>query len=253
MIYEQWVLALVAVGAGLVIGAICGAMVRRSLSRKSRRTAVREVARPASVFVFWLSTSAGVVAAMAMTNPETLEPIPSEMFRWLPNVLAAGLIVLVGYALGVVVSGSLSRGFRQATGRRSQLAERTLRAAIMIGAVVLALGQLGVEITILIVLTAGAVAAVALAFGLLAGLGGRTVAASIAAGRALRPELAEGHSVVLDGELHEIIHLGAANATLRREADEAHVVVSYSYLFDRPLEIHRPITSDPDDASSDQC
>ena len=77
---------------------------------------MQEIAGPASIFVFWLATSAGVVAAMAMTNPETLEPIPSDILRWLPNVLAAGLILLVGYALSVVVSGSLSRGFRQATG-----------------------------------------------------------------------------------------------------------------------------------------
>ena len=60
---------------------------------------MQEIAGPASIFVFWLATSAGVVAAMAMTNPETLEPIPSDILRWLPNVLAAGLILLVGYAL----------------------------------------------------------------------------------------------------------------------------------------------------------
>ncbi len=237
MIEERWVLSLIAIGAGLLIGAVAGAVVRRSLSRKRRREALREIAAPASVFVFWLATSGGVVAAMAMTDPESLEPIPSEMLRWLPNVLAAGLIILVGYALGVVVSGSLSRGFRQATGRRSRLAERSVRLAVMVGALVLALGQLGVEITILVVLTAGAAAAVALAVGLLAGLGGRAVAASIAAGRALKPDLAEGQTVVVDGRELRVVRLGAATATLRDPSGDEEIVVAYSYLFEKPLEI----------------
>ncbi len=236
VVEQRWVLALIAVGAGLLAGAVAGAIVRRSLSRKKRREAVREIAAPASVFVFWLATSGGVVAAMAMTDPESLEPIPSEMLRWLPNVLAAGLIVLVGYALGVVVSGSLSRGFRQATGRRSRLAERSMRVAIMVGSLVLALGQLGVEITILVVLTAGAAAAVALAVGLLAGLGGTSVAASIATGRALKPNLVEGQTVVMDGRDMRVVRLGAATATLRPETGESEVVVAYSYLFAKPLE-----------------
>ena len=237
MIEERWVLALVAVGAGLVLGAVAGAIVRRSLSRESRREAIQEIAGPASIFVFWLATSAGVVAAMAMTNPETLEPIPSDILRWLPNVLAAGLILLVGYALSVVVSGSLSRGFRQATGKRSRLAERSLRGTVMVGSVILALGQLGVETTVLNVLTGGAVAAAAVTAGLLAGLGGKDVAASIAAGRVLRAELAEGQRLLLDSQEMRVVKLRAATVTLQDPSDDRKLVITYSMLLASPLVI----------------
>ena len=232
MVDETWVIALAAIGAGLVVGAVAGAVVRRTLSRESRREAVREVAAPASIFVFWLATSTGVVGAMATTNPETLEPIPSELLRWLPNVLAAGLILLAGYAASVVVSGSLGRGFTQATGRRSRLAERTLRGAIVVGATILALGQLGVETTILVVLTAGTVAAVALAAGLLAGLGGRDVASSIAAGRILRGEITEGRHVLIDGEPMQVMRLGAASVTLQSVTGDRMIVLTYTRLLD---------------------
>lgn len=232
MVDETWVIALAAVGAGLVVGAVAGAVVRRMLSRESRREVVREVAAPASIFVFWLSTSTGVVAAMAATNPETIEPIPSEILRWLPNVLAAGLILLAGYAVSVVVSGSLGRGFTQATGRRSRLAERTLRGAVVVGATILALGQLGVETTILIVLIAGTVAAVALAAGLLAGLGGRHVASSIAAGRILRNELAEGQHVLIDSEPMRVARLGAASVTLQSLTGDRTMILTYTRLLD---------------------
>lgn len=230
VIDENWVIALAAIGAGLLVGAVAGAVVRRSLSRESRKEAVREVAAPASIFVFWLATSTGVVAAMATTNPETLEPIPSDMLRWLPNVLAAGLILLVGYALSVVVSGSLGRGFTQATGRRSRMAERTLRTAVMVGAVILALGQLGVETTILVVLTAGTVAAAALTAGLLAGLGGRDIAASIAAGRVLRSELNEGQRLLIDAKPMKIVRLRPATLTLESIAGGEVTILTYTRL-----------------------
>lgn len=235
MIDENWIIALAAVGAGLVVGAVAGAVVRRTLSRESRRDAVREIAGPSSIFVFWLATSTGVVAAMAATNPETLEPIPSDILRWLPNVLAAGLILLAGYAVSVVVSGSLGRGFTQATGRRSRLAERTLRSAVMVGATVLALGQLGVETTILIVLIAGTVAAAGLAAGLLAGLGGRDVAASIAAGRVLRGEINEGQRVIVDGEPMQVMRLGAASVTLQSLTGDRRTILAYTHLLNNGL------------------
>ena len=198
---------------------------------------MQEIAGPASIFVFWLSTSAGVVAAMAMTNPETLKPFPSDILRWLPNVLAAGLILLVGYALSVVVSGSLSRGFRQATGKRSRLAERSLRSTVMVGAVILALGQLGVETTVLNVLTGGAVAAAALTAGLLAGLGGKDVAASIAAGRVLRAELDEGQRLLVDSQEMKVVKLRAATVTLQDPSGDRRLVITYSMLLASPLVI----------------
>ena len=240
MIDESWVIALAAVGVGVVVGAAAGAVVRRALSRQSRREAVREIAAPASIFVFWLATATGVVAAMATTNPETLEPIPSDILRWLPNVLAAGLILLAGYAVSVVVAGSLGRGFTRATGHRSRLAERTLRGAIVVGATILALGQIGVETTILIVLIAGTVAAVALATGLLAGLGGRDVASSIAAGRILRSEITEGQHIIIDNEPMQITRLRAASITLQSLTADRTMILTYTRLLDNHLIVLNP-------------
>ena len=245
MIDDDWVIALVAVGVGVLLGAVAGAVLRRMLSRESRREAVREIAAPASIFVFWLATSTGVVAALATTNPETLEPIPSDLLRWLPNVLAAGLILLAGYAVSVVVSGSLGRGFTRATGRRSRMAERTLRGAILVGATILALGQVGVETTILLVLIAGAVAAVALAAGLLAGLGGRDVASSIAAGRILRSQITEGRHILIDGEPMEAVRLGAASVTLQSLTGERTMILTYSRLLDDRIILLNPPNETP--------
>ena len=242
MVNERWIIAAAAVGGGLIVGAIVGAALRRWLSGETRKPVLKEIAGPASVFVFWLSTATGAIVAMAATSPDTLRPIPGDILGWMPNVLAAGLVLLAGYALAVAVAGSLNRGFLRATGHRSRLAERTTRSAIIAGSIIVALGQLGVETTILIVLTSGVTAAAALAVGLLAGLGGRNIASAIAAGRVFRTELSPGTKVVVDGEALSVVELRPATAVFEDAAGDR-VVMAYTALLQRPIVVR---VEDPD-------
>ena len=231
MIDNQWLIAAIAIGAGLSVGAVGGAWLRRSLLKETNRRAVREIAAPAGLFLFWLAIATGVVVATATLSPDTLKPLPGQVLNWLPNVIAAGLVLLVGYAVAAATSRSIARAIERATGNRSQLAERTLRAAIIAGSTVLALGQLGVETTILIVLTAGVVFSAGLAAALLAGFGGRAVARSIAAGRALSPQLQEGQHVRIGTDTYTIVELRPAVAVLQSNSLER-LVISYTALFE---------------------
>lgn len=236
VIDNQWLIAAIAVGVGLSVGAVGGAWLRRSLQKATNRTAVREIAAPASLFLFWLATATGVIVATATLSPDTLQPLPGQVLNWLPNVIAAGLVLLVGYAVAAAASRSIARAFERATGNRSRLAERTLRAAVIAGSTVLALGQLGVETTVLIVLAAGVVFSAGLAAALLAGLGGRKVAQSIAAGRALTPHLDEGRQIRLGTDTYTIVELQPATAVLQSNSLER-LVISYTTLFDTPFHI----------------
>ena len=245
---NHWLIAAIAVGVGLSVGAGGGAWLRRSLQREANRTALREIAVPASLFLFWLATATGVIIATATLSPDTLRPLPSQVLGWLPNVIAAGLVLLVGYAVAAAASRSIARAFERATGNQSRLAERTLRATIIAGSTVLALGQLGVETTILIVLTAGLVLSAALAAALLAGLGGRAVAESIAAGRALSSHLQEGQQIRLGTDTYTIVDLRPATVVLQSNALEQ-LVITYATLLDTPFHIPAPHPAEPDETS----
>ena len=230
MIDNPWLIAAIAVGVGLSVGAVGGAWLRHTLQKETNRAPIREIAAPASLFFFWSATATGVIVAMATLSPETLTPLPRQVLNWVPNVIAAGLVLLVGYAVAAAASRSIARAFERATGNRSRLAERTLRAAVIAGAAVLALGQLGVETTVLIVLTAGVVLSAGLAAALLAGLGGRAVAESIAAGRALSPHLREGQQIRLETGTYTIVELRPATAVLQSSSTEQ-LVITYTALF----------------------
>ena len=238
MVDSHWLLAAAAATTGLIAGTVGGAWLRRALQKQTNRPAIREIAAPASLFLFWFTTATGVIVAMATLSPETLRPLPRQMLNWLPNVIAAGLVLLAGYAVAAAASRSVARAFERATGNRSRLAERTLRTIIIAGSAILALGQLGVETTILIVLTTGIVFSAALTAALLAGLGGRTIAQSIAAGRALTPHLQEGQQIRIGTDTYTIIELRPATITLQPNPHEQ-VIITYTTLLDTP--IHTPI------------
>ena len=236
MIDERWLFASLAVLAGLVVGAVGGAWLRRWLQRETNRIGVREIAGPASLILFWFATATGIVVAMASSSPETLRPLPRQVLNWLPNVVAAGLIILGGYAVAAATSRSVARAFERITGNRNRLAERSLRTVILTGSAILALGQLGVETTILIVLTSGVVFSIGLTAALLAGHGGRIVARSIAAGRVLGVDLKVGQKIQLGNEQLLIAELRPATAVLESASSER-ILISYTALFETPIRI----------------
>ena len=234
---NDWIAAAIALGGGIVLGALVGFVARRLLGRMEH-PGFRSIAPATSVFLFWLGVSAGVLVAIAFVNPATLDTIPSDVLSWLPNVLAAGLVLLAGVATGIAASAAVGRALSRATGARSPGVERAIRLTILAGAGILALGQLGVDTTILIVLIAALSFALATACALLIGLGGRNVAGQIAAGRALRADLRPGARIRLSdgtaGRIAEIrptrLHIEVAPGELRVIPYEILLSESYDIL-----------------------
>lgn len=197
MTLNHWILAAVVLGAGLLLGELGGRLVRASMARPGRSAEIREMARPVGTFVFWTGTSLGLLVAVATGSPTTLRELPERSLVHLPNLLVAGLLLIAGYAVSIGVSAAVGQSALRATGVRHRGLERLLRAAIMGAAIVVALGQLGVDTTLLMALVLVLLGAPALAVALLTGLGGREVAANLAAGRALRHQLRVDQRITL--------------------------------------------------------
>ena len=207
---DPWIFATGAIVVGLLSGVVGAALVRRIiLTDRSDYPEVHDAARASSMFLFLFFASMGVIVAIGFINPETLEPIPAEILRESPRVLAAGLILIAARALAFAVGGLVNGAFEGSGARmRSQMASLG-RMLVYSVAIVLALSQLGVETTILSIIVGGVVFAGGLAFALLVGLGGRELGGELAAGRYLHPA-----SVELVVEDESSVHL--ANSLLTK-------------------------------------
>lgn len=217
MTNSDWLAAGIVVAAGFLIGSVLAWLVRRVLSSPKVRGELRSIAKPTGIFLFWFSVAVGVVVAMGIVSPGSLDSLPTQILQYLPRVLSAGLILLAGYALAVALGQFAARTLGAATGARRHSVGAVTRFAVMSAALVLALAQLGVDVTILTILVAAAAFGVAGALALLVGLGGKTVASALAAGRYVRRYLDVGSRVEVPDATGVVTALHEATMELRTD------------------------------------
>ena len=183
MTTERWLTAGAFVVGGLALGAAAGWLIRRRLLKIPGGDATKSMAGIAGLSAFWFLSLVGALLAIGQIQPETLQDVPRQLLDYMPRLLAAGLILFTGYAVAVTASRLLIFGLERASGRTARRAGAIARWAVLAAAILLALAQLGVDTTVLLILTGLAGFGIALAGALLVGLGGHPLAREISAGR----------------------------------------------------------------------
>jgi len=234
---NPWIYASGAILVGLLSGVVGAALVRRIILNDRRdRPEALDAARATATFLFLFFTSLGVIVAIGFTNPETLEPIPAEVLRKSPRILAAGLILIAARAIAFAVGGMVNTAFAGSSARiRGQVATAA-SALIFVIAGVLALSQLGVETTILSLIVAAVAFGLAGAFALLVGFGGRELGGELAAGRYLSRLVRVGDLVTIDAIRGRIVALHPASVEIATD-DGASVHVPNTRLTQGDLRV----------------
>lgn len=129
--------------------------------------------------VKWAIRLIAIQAAASILGLSQISAAINAVLLWLPNLVVAMVIIVVAalianFVAGIVRGAASEMGFT-APGLLASIA----RYAIIVFAVVAALNQLGIAPTVVNTLFIGTVGAVALAFGLAFGLGGRDVASRL--------------------------------------------------------------------------
>ena len=239
---ERWIWAAIAVGAGLLLGAAVAIVIRRQLSRAHRRVAAQEIAKPLSTFVFWIVFAAGVLVAVAVSSPENLETVPTELLAWLPRLAVAGLLLIGGYAVGLTIAAAVGRAVERVAGHRNRMLERTVRTVVLAGSLILALSQVGVDTTVVNLLIAGVVFATATVLAGISVVGGRQVAAHVAAGRVLQRVIEVGMQIEAGDVAGVVAELRVAHVLV--DTDDGRLLVPYGILMDKPIRIPETV-ADP--------
>jgi len=235
---EPVIYAVAAVLVGLALGALLGGLTRRVVASREQRRGIEGLAAPAAALVFWVCLATGIAVAVGVLAPGALQPLPARILGYLPDVLVAVLMLIVGRAVATLAGSLLGAGLARATGRTRREVTVVLRSAIMVVVVLLALNQLGVNTQLLTLAFTALLLCAAIAMALLIGLGARHVAAEVAAGRYLRRILSEGDHV-LGGEVEgTVVALHAATTEMDGEPSGT-VHVPNTVLLAGPLTISR--------------
>lgn len=157
--------------------------------------------------VFWTLIVLFVMSAAKSLNFDELSNAMNEVFVYMPNVLAALVIVVVG-----LLAASFLRGVVAASADRVGVSYAAALANVAYYAVVLvtlmaAFEKISIEFELLNQAILIVLGGLALAFGLAVGLGGRDVVAGIMSGYYLRQRLQAGDFVTvgtLEGRVREV-------------------------------------------------
>lgn len=221
---DPWIYATGAIVVGLLSGVIGAALVRRIILKgREDKPEMLDAARATATFLFLFFTALGVIVAIGFTNPETLEPIPADVLRKSPRILAAGLILIAGRAIAFALGGAVNSAFAASTSRVRGQVGAAGRFLVYAVSLVLALSQLGVDTTILSIIAAAIVFGLSGAFALLVGLGGREIGGELAAGRHLARLVHVGDHIEIDGVAGEIVALHPASVELAGDDGVIHV------------------------------
>ncbi|MDI9325424.1 MAG: hypothetical protein QM526_01385 [Alphaproteobacteria bacterium] len=122
------------------------------------------------VIVLGLMISLDVLGLTAIT-----EYLKNDVLGYIPRVISAGIIIVIGLLVANLLSGVVSGASRGAH-VNGAMAATTAKYAVIIFTVIIALTQLGIAADILRTVIFGAIAAASLALGLSFGLGGQDAA-----------------------------------------------------------------------------
>lgn len=189
--------ALLVLILGWIVAGLLGRLIERVLKsigfeRAAQSTGIDDFIRQAGSdwsasrivadIVKWFIRLIAIQAAASILGLTQISEIINAILLWLPNLVVAIAIIVVGALIARFVGG-LVRGSTAEMGfGNPELMGAIARYGIIVFAVIAAIDQLGIAETVVNTIFIATVAAIAAAFALAFGLGGREVAGQIAQG-----------------------------------------------------------------------
>lgn len=150
-------------------------------------------------FVFWVVFVFFLAAALETLGLPVVTASLSRAAYYLPNVLAALLVVFAGLIAAKVVGGAVARAAAAAGMTFGPAIGGTVRGTVILVAVVVAIDQIGIQANILIVLVSVVIGATLAGAGLAFGLGARTAVSNIIASHYVAQAYRIGQTVRVAG------------------------------------------------------
>ncbi len=211
--------ALVLILAGWLVGRLLAWVVRRLVSALLTRLARRprfhgaiegsgvakQIPDVIAGFVFWVVLIFFIAAAMETLGLPVVTASLSRVAYFLPNVLAALVIVFAGVIVGKMLGNAVARGASGAGTALGATIGTTVRGTVILVAVVVAMEQVGIQADVLIVIVAVVVGTALAGAGLAFGLGARTAVSNIIASHYIAQFYRVGQTVRVAGIEGKII------------------------------------------------
>jgi small-conductance mechanosensitive channel len=155
----------------------------------------------------------------------------AAFFAYLPNIVAALLLLIVGTSIAQFAAGTVEQAGRSSGIDFAPALGKLVSALIMFVVGMMAIGQLQIDTNMVRIVTSFILGGAALAFGLAFGLGTRDVVRNITAGFYLRKHLLIGKTLEIAGQKGVLKGITATHTIL--EADSGEISVANATFLDQ--------------------
>jgi small-conductance mechanosensitive channel len=187
---------------------------------------------------YWLILFVFVLAAAESVGLIGISEMLNRLVGYLPNVLAAALILLLGSLIAQVVGDAL-RGMATQAGVASGAAlGQIVRYTLLVFTVILALGQLGIQTDLLTIAASALVIATMFALALAFGFGSRDLARNIMAGYHAKEAFKEGQQLSVRNHSGQLVSIGTVKALIK--TNEGMVSIPNSVLTEEEVAVLEP-------------
>lgn len=211
----QVVMALVLIVVSLVVASVVERVLRYILTKVNIDSLIGKVGADSALqrlgvrpqltilvprivyFLVLLLLARTAVDALGLT---AISEAIAAFFAYLPNVVAALLLLVLGSSLGQVAGQTVARSAEASGIEFAPTLGRLVSSLIIFVTAMMAVGQLQIDTEIIHVVTSLVLGGAALAFGLSFGLGTRDIVRNVVAGFYVRRFLEVGEPLEVDGQ-----------------------------------------------------
>ena len=170
---------------------------------------------------FWIIMLIFVTSATRILGLQAFSAWLDRVVVYLPTLIAGGLIILVGVLISTLARDLTTATVASAGIAHAELFGRIMYAAILATALILGINQIGVDVSLLVVLIAVVVGAAAGGMSLAFALGSRSLVGNLIGSHYLQQHYQPGQLVRMnniEGEIVEITPVGVVLATKEGKA-----------------------------------
>lgn len=209
----------------LVARLVKGAFVRLAHSTNSFLARIRPAARtrlqlsPTLIallanVLFWLLMLVFAAIAARVARLDVFTDWLDRVVAYLPTLIAGGLIALAGYLVSTLIRDLVTTTVHSAGGTRSELFGLGAQGAVFLTAVVVGLDQIGVDVTLLIVLLAILLGAALLCLVLAFGFGARVFVGNLIGAQQALGSIEAGQTAEIDGLSGQVLEITSTSVVL---------------------------------------
>lgn len=250
----NWLPNLVGALLWLIIGWIIARLVQFILANLLRRLGLDRISEKAGItkfltdanldpsvsrliarLTYWLILLIFVLAAAEALGLDGVASTLSALVAYLPNVLAAALILVIGGLIARLVGDGVGALAIQSGISAGALLGQVIRYVLLIFIGILALGQLGIQTDLLSTVTIVLITAIALALALAFGIGSRDVARNIMAGMHVKESYPVGQTVKVRDVSGKVASVGTVKTVI--ETDNGLVSLPNTTLIDEEVTV----------------